>query len=142
MQWCISNKLRAEEDLAQGANTIKPEVTYDMTQNPPAPIMSATEPWRASRGWSPRGTRRPDAIIPVDNSQPWSGNNVKAVVEVKLGDDSWGKGQQADYIRIAGGDPDKVVEINDENCTCPEDEEPDPLPGPCHSAGSRKREIV
>jgi hypothetical protein len=126
-QACISARLAAEDKASGNNSPIKPEVPFNM--NPPGggsptPYMSTNDPTRATTRWWIKGSRRPDAIIPGDNSQPWSGDNIKAVVEVKLGDDPWRPGQKPDYETIAGSQK-KLVEVNDQNCTCPEDDDGD-----------------
>jgi Domain of unknown function (DUF4150) len=103
-QNCISQELKVLDALSGGKSNIKPEVPYDMGPAIPEPT-------------SYPGNRRPDAIIVNDPTQPPMGSNIKAVVEIKMKRDRWRNTQKPDYERIAG-DPDNLVEMNDENCTC------------------------
>jgi hypothetical protein len=89
--------------------------------------MSKKDPYRQTRNWRIKSSRRPDAIIVKDASKPWSGDNIAALIECKWGDDRYQKGQEKAYRAIAGGS-DKVIEMNDTNCQCPEDEKPNPEP--------------
>jgi hypothetical protein len=78
--------------------------------------------------------RRPDAVVLKDPSSPAVQGNLKAVIEVKIyPGDRWRKGQKQAYEKIAG-DPDKVVEINNRNCPCSDDDDnrrvPDPVLSP------------
>jgi hypothetical protein len=91
---------------------------------PPTPYMSKKEAWRATRNWFKRFSRRPDAVIVKNPALDPRGDNIKAVVEVKVGKTGWGKGQKADYRRIAGRK--KLVVVNDKNCKC----SPPPPPVP------------
>jgi hypothetical protein len=56
-------------DASGQTTTIKAEVPYDMTKNPPAPIMSKNDPRRATRG-SPKGSRIPDVVVVHDGTKP------------------------------------------------------------------------
>jgi hypothetical protein len=131
-QACISARLAAE-DAATGYNSpIKPEVPFNMNPaggGPPTPYMSQNDPRRATTRWWIKGSRRPDAVVVCDPTQPFCGENIKAVIEVKLGDDDWGAGQQDAYKEIGGGRD--VIEINEETCKCDSDyPDPPPLPVP------------
>nr|WP_244111905.1 VRR-NUC domain-containing protein [Burkholderia diffusa] len=114
-----------------------PEVSYDMRQDPPTPIMSDDDPlqphdslldwirdkWPGRMGGYRRdkraggpGVRRPDVVIVNDPSQPPVQSNIKKVVEMKF-DDGFGKGQRDSYIRIAGSRS-KYVPLSRANCGC------------------------
>ncbi|HKO50391.1 MAG TPA: PAAR-like domain-containing protein, partial [Polyangiaceae bacterium] len=119
----ISKRLEAEAPISN----IKPEVPFIM--NPadgegPAPVMSKKDPSRATRRWAIKGSRRPDAILVDKSADPWRGDNIKAVVEIKLGNDQWGKGQEEAYKRIAG-DPSKLILVTDGpgGCKCDTDDD-------------------
>lgn len=86
-----------------------------------AGVLGEEDPRRQTRNWFRAGSRRPDAIVVNDPSQPWSGDNIAGLIECKWGKDSMADDQRDAYERIAGGSP-KVVELNDNNCKCPEDE--------------------
>ena len=81
---------------------IKAEVTYDMTKNPPEPVMSRKDPGQPSHGKHPRGSRCPDVIIVKDPSKPPTQDNIERVIEIKIPPDTWGQDQHNDYKRIAG----------------------------------------
>jgi len=128
-QTCITQKLWAEENLSGHTTTIKAEPRFDMTG--PNVIPSRNVPQRSTRGL-PKGSRAPDAVIVADGTKLPTIDNIKAVVEIKLGKDSWQFGRDIDYARIAGG-RDKLIELNDSNCTCGDEEkvkEKVPLPVP------------
>lgn|GEM_PF-4990855 len=147
-QRCISKKLDDEDRAQKRLSTIKSEVPYDMKSSPPTPFMKSFEkdgtplsgPLRPSTNWF-RPHRRPDAVVVADRALPPYGENIKAVVEVKLKGDPWRDGQLKAYTKIAGGDEDKVIEVNDNNCTCPEEEKPEPVPLPAPARKRVKREL-
>jgi Domain of unknown function (DUF4150) len=123
-QACISETLYVEDRLSQGLSPIKPEVSYDMDPADgglPKPLM-----WNYPFKYPIAGTRRPDAIIVDNPGAPWRGDNIKAVVEVKLGDDpTTGPkfiSQVKSYERIAGS-KDKVLVVDEESCTCDDDDD-------------------
>jgi hypothetical protein len=139
-QACISDTLYVEDNLSKGLSPIKPEVSYDMNPSdgpPPKPIM-----WNYPFKYPLAGTRRPDAVIVDNPNAPWRAappmslepGNIKAVVEVKLGDDPT-SGPKFDsqidaYTEIAGDDKSKVVVMDEESCTCDDDDDGDPVPVP------------
>jgi hypothetical protein len=130
-QRCITGKLWLEEQDSLHTTTIKAEPRYNMLPDVPEVIPSKKEPQRSTRGL-PKGSRSPDVVIVHDGTKLPTADNVKAVVEIKLGKDTWQPGREADYSEIAGRD--KLVELNDSNCTCSAEEEPErkfvPLPVP------------
>lgn len=114
-----------------------PEVTYDMRQEPPTPIMSdddsliphdnlldwIRDKWPGRMGGYRRdkraggpGVRRPDVVIVNDPSQPPVQSNIKKVVEMKF-DDTFGSGQKDAYIRIAGSRS-KYAPLDRASCGC------------------------
>jgi hypothetical protein len=68
-------------------------------------------------------------VIVKDGSLSPVGDNIKAVVEIKLGNQGWGDGQRDAYDTIAGG-PDNVLEMNESNCDCGDEKTPAPPPVP------------
>jgi hypothetical protein len=78
--------------------------------------------------------RRPDVVIVNDPSKPPTQNNLAAVVEMKFQADSPKPGQIEAYQEIAGGDANRVVELNESECNCKpekkkqEQEAPVPVP--------------
>lgn len=123
-QVCVSSRLKELDKVLQGRSPYKPEVNYDMTQEPPEPIMNsedATQPhgwlrgwidkywgdpdkdrpeWKASRGY----VRRPDVVIVNDPTISPTQDNIRMVVEIKFPNDDPGTGQMKAYERIAGSE--------------------------------------
>lgn len=116
-QSCIDKELYRRDMDANFKRSVKSEVPYDMSTNPPSPHMSKSNPSRQTRNWFIGGSRRPDAIIVKDVTAPWSGSNISALVECKWGKDQYGPGQRQAYIDIAGSS-DKVIDLDDSNCKC------------------------
>jgi hypothetical protein len=146
-QSCVSARLRGLDELLQHRSNYKPEVNYDMTQEPPAPIMDgevATKghdwlPGWISKWWDTRSEqgaqrprfkagkgyiRRPDVVIVYDPTKPPVQANIKQVVEVKFPPDTRDAVQDAAYIRIAGDDT-KLVLLEPSDCDC---SQPQPKP--------------
>ncbi|SDG91762.1 VRR-NUC domain-containing protein [Paraburkholderia phenazinium] len=146
-QSCVAQRLNAANAVSTattGSPTkYRPEVAYDMRPappDPPVPIMSSTSPLEPhsfigawiQKYW-PGGNdayqdvkgqgyiRRPDVVIVNDPSQPPVQSNIATVVEMKYPPDTLSRGQQADYIRIAGGSK-KFVTMTPADCGCGDDE--------------------
>lgn len=139
-QICVSNQLRDRDEELGYRSHYKPEINYDMTKNPPAPIMDKEEMTKGHR-WLPGWIRkrwdsdpehppfqagqgmvlRPDVIIVKDPEKPPTQDNIKQAVEIKFKDDVWGKNQERGYRLIAG--PNKLAELTPQKCGC---EEPAP----------------
>ncbi|MGB3816331.1 MAG: VRR-NUC domain-containing protein [Pigmentiphaga sp.] len=141
-QVCVSSRLKELDKVLQGRSPYKPEVNYDMTQEPPEPIMNsedATQPhgwlrgwidkywgdpdkdrpeWKASRGY----VRRPDVVIVNDPTISPTQDNIRMVVEIKFPNDDPGTGQMKAYERIAGSEA-KVVLLESSECDCNQVEE-------------------
>lgn len=133
-QQCVSGRLKAADALANHQSPYKAEVNYDMTQDPPAPIMDrgiVTKTHDYLPGWIQKywpgglrdytpgigNIRRPDVVIVRDASQPPTQDNLKNVVEIKFPPDAVDLKQQAAYEEIAG-EPNKVVTIGPSDCGC------------------------
>lgn len=135
-QACVSKALSAVDKAADHKSWYKPEVNYDMTKSPPAPIMSSSNETKGHEwlpGWISKRwdqdpdhppflagegmIRRPDVIIVRDPSKPPAQDNIKQVVEIKFPPDEMGDRQRKAYERIAG-DSNKVVEIGPDDCDC------------------------
>jgi hypothetical protein len=125
----------------------KPEVNYDMTKRPPAPIMDSEVVTKA-HDWLPgwirkywnlpdeKGNnrpsfkpgkgyiRRPDVVIVNDPGKPPTQENIKQVIEIKFPPDTASSDQIVDYKRIAGGD-DKLIVMEPKDCDC---DQSDPTP--------------
>jgi len=155
----VSNRLGELDKLLQHRSPFKPEVNYDMTKEPPAPIMGsgiATKahdwlpgfikkwwdtpdadgnqrpPFKAGMGM----IRRPDVVIVKDPSQPPSQDNIKQVVEIKFPPDAMSREQRDDYVQIAGGES-KLVEMGPDDCDCTKQEpEPSKVPAEAMSAAA------
>lgn len=139
---CVSGRLRELDGILKHRSPYKPEVNYDMTKQPPAPIMDSaveTKPhdwlpgfikkhWEADHG-SPylKGAgmvRRPDVILVSDPTKPPTQDNIKQVVEIKFPPDKMDEKQERAYTRIAGDD-NKLVVMGPDDCDC---NQPDPNP--------------
>lgn len=140
-QICVSNQLKALDETLLNRSLYKPEVTYDMSKNPPVPFMDhevPTKPRALWPGWTKtlwpkdptrpqpykpgRGyTRRPDVVIVKDPTKPPTQDNIKQVVEMKFPGDEYSAGQREDYVTIAGGES-KMVPLKLEDCSCSEAE--------------------
>jgi hypothetical protein len=132
-QVCASTVITSGDRALNWQSTAKAEISYDMTQSPPAPLMhrvngrDTTEP---SRNWFGRaqqipgyrpGTgmvRRPDVVLVRDPTLPPTQGNIRRIVEMKFPGDQWSADQERDYQRIAGSAP--VDEMNEDSCGCDE----------------------
>lgn len=143
-QICVSNALKGVDKAMGHQSPYKPEVNYDMTKNPPAPIMDSTidtKPHDWLPGWigkywdteNPTGSeykagrgliRRPDVVIVNDPSKPPTQDNIKQVVEMKFPPDELSQSQRDAYTKIAGG-PQKFAKLEPNNCDC---DKPEPSP--------------
>ncbi|WP_437306039.1 type VI secretion system Vgr family protein [Sorangium sp. So ce388] len=117
---CVTKRLRAYDKALGGQSTIKAEVPYDMSQSPPAPVMSKKEPWRPTEG-KPAGSKVPDVVILKDPTKPPTQDNLKKVVEIKFPPDILDDDQRDDYKRIAGAAPFDVW--TPATCGCATDDE-------------------
>lgn len=143
-QSCVSGQLKALDGILKHRSPYKPEVNYDMTRQPPAPIMdrnvetkghdwlpgwikkwwdapddqgSRRPPFTAGEGM----VRRPDVVIVNDPTKPPTQDNIKQVVEIKFPPDKMDERQELAYIRIAG-DETKLVEMGPGDCDCNQSE--------------------
>jgi hypothetical protein len=147
-QSCVSNTLRAADKALDHQSPYKPEVNYDMTKSPPAPIMDkgiATKGHDWLPGWLnkywPKGEddppfvagrgliRRPDVVIVNDPTKPPTQDNIKQVVEIKFPPDNMSPRQEAAYTKIAG-DENKLVALSPRDCDCWDSEPPSAVPVP------------
>lgn len=139
-QACVSRALMLADKEAHYKSVYKPEINYDMTKHPPAPIMDSTSETKG-HGWLPawikkwwdtpdeqgvqrptfkrgkRMIRRPDLVIVNDPSKPPTQDNIKQVVEIKFPPDHWSRDQKDDYAVIAGGE-DKLAKLEPDDCSC------------------------
>jgi type VI secretion system secreted protein VgrG len=124
-QSCVDTMLRAYDAAKNFRSTIKSEVPFDMSTNPPTPIMSRNEPERAT-GRSPGGSKIPDIILVYDGSKPPTLDNIRKVIEIKFSG-SMSAEDRSLYQRINGG-----MEVEtwtpESPCYCSDrEEDPDPV---------------
>ncbi len=120
-QVCVSKMLNQRDRRLGSQSEYKAEVNYDMTKNPPAPIMDfdiKTMAHRWAPGWIKKHwdedpahsmwlpgegyVRRPDVVIVKDPTKPPTQDNIKLVVEIKFDNDKWRGGQEVAYRAILG----------------------------------------
>ncbi len=123
---CLTARMRALEEASGHTSKIKVEVPYDMSTDPPTPIMSKNDPRRATRG-RPADSQIPDFTITKDGTRRATQDNIEKIIEVKIPPDRWRPGQREAYQKIAGTAP--VEELNPQRCGCPK-REPEPRPQP------------
>ncbi len=111
----MEKKLLEMDRLAGGMSPYKPEVRYDMSKDPPEPIMSRNEPSRPTTG-NPKGNKRPDVTVVHDPSRPVSRDNLKEIVEMKFGRDTLSEEQLERYWDIAAGVRLRVLSPDDCGC--------------------------
>ncbi|MGJ0526696.1 VRR-NUC domain-containing protein [Burkholderia gladioli] len=131
-QACVATKLSALD--ARGDSIYKPEISYNMNEYPPAPIMSSRDPFE-SHGFIPNWIkahhpegyvpgvgwiRRPDVVVVKDPGKPPTQDNLSGVVEMKFRPDRRDIEQIADYREIAGPHA-KVTELDPAAFGCPDD---------------------
>ena len=141
-QVCVSGRLKALDETLHGRSPYKPEINYDMTQEPPEPVMDSTDvtkphgwlrgwidkywadPEKDRPDWKPkRGyIRRPDVVIVNDRTRPPTQDNIRMVVEIKFPSDGPNEGQLESYALIAGSEK-KVALVQSSDCDCGEVEE-------------------
>lgn len=153
-QACVSSRLNELDGLLKHRSVYKAELTYDMTKNPPEPILdkeietkgrdlwpgwtktlwpkdpTRPKPYQAGKGY----TRRPDVVIVNDPTKPATQDNIKQVVEIKFPPDKRDPRQDAAYIQIAGDDT-KLVVLGPEDCDC-NSQDPQPPKVPVEQVGT------
>ncbi|GBL55339.1 hypothetical protein PCLA_03r0679 [Pseudomonas citronellolis] len=145
-QTCVAQRLGELDEILQGRSPYKPEVSYDMTKNPPQPILDS-QTGTGAHGWIPgwiskywnedpehppfkpgKGMiRRPDVVIVNDPKKPPTQDNIKQVVEMKFPPDPHNKEQAQDYGKIAG-DENKVIEMQSTDCDCSQENQQSKVP--------------
>jgi hypothetical protein len=140
-QRCVEMRLGLPNEVSKMQTGVpteyRPEQPYDMTTDPPEPIMDYDDPLEPNTGirqwirdkWPSKGkkyekgdVRRPDVVIVNDPTQPPVQSNIKTVVEMKFPGDTYGPDQEDDYIEIAGG-PSKFVHLGAADCGCGDDDD-------------------
>ena len=152
-QNCMARNLDTVNRVQPSKAHYKPEVSYDMTQRPPAPILESNPPagqepqkhgsWLGwlSKHWDdpevgrPKyrpGTqqiRRPDIIIVDDPLKSPVQSNIYQVVEVKFPGDIM-RPRQREHYEIIAGDKRRLVILNVDECECDNNQRekvPEPL---------------
>lgn len=142
-QACVEEKIYEIDTATGGQSPLLAEIPYNMNVTPPRPMMSTENPRRGSTNWRfpnhpehPEGFEpgvgmvvRPDVVI-VDNPalQP-SGDNLRAVVEMKFPNDPNGwnsenmRMRERQYQRIATENNPEApyIRIDEEVCGCDDD---------------------
>jgi hypothetical protein len=155
-QQCVSGRLKAADAIGDHQSPYKAEINYDMSRDPPSPIMNSQVVTKAHDylpGWIQKywpggldgytpgvgNIRRPDVVIVNDPSLPPTQDNLKSVVEIKFPPDQFDPKQQEAYERIAG-DPSKVATMGPNDCGC-SDEQPEQEES-TQSAASALRNLI
>lgn len=145
-QSCVAQRLGELNEVLQGHSPYRPEVSYDMTKNPPQPILDS-QTGSSAHGWIPgwiskywnddpehppfkpgKGMiRRPDVVIVKDPNKPPTQDNIKQVVEMKFPPDQKNREQTEAYAAIAG-DERKVVEMKSTECDCSQENQQSEVP--------------
>lgn len=145
-QGCVAQRLGELDEILQRRSPYKPEVSYDMTKNPPQPILDS-QTGNSPHGWIPgwinkywnedpehppfkpgKGMiRRPDVVIVKAASKPPTQDNIKQVVEMKFPPDPPKVEQAQDYAKIAGN-KNKVVEMTSTECDCGQEHQQSNVP--------------
>lgn len=139
-QACVADRMKTLDGILLNKSPYKQELNYDMTKEPPAPIMDsriATKGHDWLPGWVKKywdkdpdhpefqaGTgqiRRPDVVIVNDPAKPPTQDNIKQIVEMKFPPDTISEQQRAAYIEIGGGAK-KLVTLQPSDCDCSSDE--------------------
>ncbi|GEM_PF-788627 len=140
-QACVAQRLGELDEILQKRSPYKPEVSYDMTKNPPQPILDS-QTGSSPHGWIPgwirkywdedpehppfkpgKGMiRRPDVVIVKDPTKPPTRDNIKQVVEMKFPPDPASNEQKDAYAEITQDDQ-KVVVLKATECDCNQQEQ-------------------
>ena len=143
-QQTVTSAIQAEAEVNMGVWAYLAEVGYNMRLDPPMPLMSdragrwhrpSSFPLGAAKrkieDLSKGDFRIPDVTIlkikaaeilamRMSGTIDWNRFNpiqinIGRLVEIKFGNDIWGKGQFSDYNKISPG---KVRELADNDCSC------------------------
>jgi hypothetical protein len=155
-QVCVARTMKEVDKQLDHRSPYKQEINYDMTKNPPEPIMDSQVPTKGHDwlpGWIDKyfgkgsdpdapqvpfkaGTgqiRRPDVVIVKDPSLPPTQDNIKQIVEMKFPPDELRPDQEDAYIDIAG-DQRKLKTLKPSDCNC-DQSEPEPPKMPVEEMG-------
>lgn len=145
-QACVAQRLGELNEVLGGRSPYRPEISYDMTKNPPQPIMDSHS-GDSAHSWIPgwikkywqqdperppfkpgRGMiRRPDVVIVKDPSKPPTQDNIKQVVEMKFPPDPPNRAQTDAYAVIAGS-KNKVAGMKSTDCDCSQESQQAKVP--------------
>jgi type VI secretion system secreted protein VgrG len=125
-QWCVTLALWEYDKALSNQSTIKADVPFDTSKNPPVPIMSKNDPTRPKHK-KDAGTEAPDVIVVHDGTKPPTQGNIKKVYEIKFGDDELDEKKEKAYRKIAGAAEFEV--LTPDECGCSK-KEADKLPEP------------
>lgn len=131
-QLCVSQILQNIDQQVGYLSHVKAEVSYDMTQSPPRPIMSNAHPLRPSGMWGVmwymrrhnlvpgRGqVRRPDVVITRSPGLVPEQGNLTRVIEIKFPGDTLSRAQRRAYETIAGNPSNfRVLTTAPGSCNC------------------------
>ena len=128
-QNCVAASFQALNG-ALGNSNYKQEINYNMTTQPPTPIMDSTISTLAHKylpGFIEKHMpgfvaktgqiRRPDIVIVHDSTKPPTQDNIKQIVEMKFPPDTLSREQKAAYEEIAGT-PNKLTTLEPGDCDC------------------------
>jgi hypothetical protein len=133
-QQCVSNALRAADAMEGWQSTIKPEVAYNMTTQPPSPLMRSTPPTRPAYFPEWLGIARrdipgfrqgqgqiriPDVVVVNNGQLPPTQGNIRRIYEIKFPGDVDNEFARRSDVAIAG-DPSKREVLTPRSCNCPE----------------------
>jgi len=149
------DKVFKSADKLLGFNSrYKSEISYDMTQSPPSPMMHRVEgedTTEASHSWMGRAyhdienygprrgmVRRPDLVIVDDPCLTPTQGNIERVVEIKFRNDKRDRGQDAAYKSISGNPKNYSIfrigttpNKDEQGCDCGQQQlQPDPVSVP------------
>ena len=151
MQNCMDKVFKSADKLLGFNSRYKSEISYDMTQSPPSPMMHRVEgedTTEASHSWMGRAfreiedyvrgkgmVRRPDLVIVDDPCVPPTQNNIERVVEIKFRNDNRRRDQDKAYKRISG-DSEKysifrignLPNDDEQSCDCGSNPQQEPAP--------------
>ncbi|MFS8065246.1 MAG: VRR-NUC domain-containing protein, partial [Byssovorax sp.] len=126
-QNCVAKRLWNYDRALSNQSTIKAEVPYDMSQAPPAPVMSRNDPTRPTHS-RPAGSKIPDVVLVIDPTRPPTQDNIRKIIEMKFPGDDPSPEQLREYRQISGPAPVEVWTLN--RCGCGEEEKPKTVPVP------------
>lgn len=128
-QNCVAASFKALNGTLGNSN-YKQEINYNMTVQPPTPIMDSTIRTLAHKylpGYIEKHMpgfvaktgqiRRPDIVIVHDSTKPPTQDNIKQIVEMKFPPDSLSQPQKLAYEEIAGS-PNKLTTLEPSDCDC------------------------